>query len=141
MKKVIFLILQGIVWGCTICVLIILTCIAVNGENYFQISAKEFITQIVCGMSVGIGFILPSIIYKNKRMAMWLKILIQMSIGFAVYFIAASYAGWIFTEKRKTITSIVLSVIIAFASWIGFYLFKKPAASGFDESISGDKNK
>jgi CDP-diglyceride synthetase len=137
MKKAIFLTLLGIAMGCTIAVIILLVRIAISGEAFFAMTGTEFTTQMICGMLVGVGFVLPSMVYENERLAMWLQVLIHMGIGFVVFFITASYAGWIPVESGTGATMLYIGIAIAFSFliWTVFYLYNKSIAKKINEQL------
>jgi len=136
MKKFIYSLLLGISLGCTIFVLmgIIFFVLNVDGAS---ISSKEFIKQSVCSMISGIAFSLPTIIYKNEKIAKNLKILFHMGIGLAVYFPIAFYAGWIPEQNGLIITlfTIVIVIFVSFIIWVCFYLIYKKEAKKMNQKI------
>ncbi len=137
MKKAIIYTLLGIAMGCTIAVIVLLIGIAINEEAFFTMTGGEFTTQMICGMLVGVGFVLPSMVYENERLAMWLRVLIHMGIGFVVFFITATYAGWIPLESGTgaTILFIVMAIATSFLIWTVFYLYNKSIAKKINEQI------
>jgi FtsH-binding integral membrane protein len=140
MKKAIVFTLLGIAMGCTIAVIVLLIGIAISGEAFFAMTGTEFTTHMMCGMLVGVGFVLPSLVYENERLAMWLRVLIHMGVGFVVFFITASYAGWIPVESGTgaTILFIVMTIATSFLIWTVFYLYNKSIAKKINEQL---KNK
>jgi len=97
---------------------------------------------MICGMLVGVGFVLPSMVYENERLAMWLRVLIHMGIGFVVFFITASYAGWIPVESGTgaTILFIVMTTATSFLIWTVFYLYNKSIAKKINEQLRNKRS-
>ena len=126
MKKVMKNIIRGIAWGCTVFVIMGVIFALVNGDRSMY-NSKEFIRNAICAMIVGIGFVLPSMIYDNDKITMGIKVLIHMGTGFLVYFIAAYIAGWIsFEDNIATMILTVLSIIaVSFVIWFCFYQYYK----------------
>lgn len=137
MKKIIFRIIIGIAWGCTICTLIGLVGAIMNDDTFFQITKQAYIKQVVCSIITGIGFSLPTIIYDTDKVSNGLKALIHMGTGLTIYFIAAFYAGWIPTENGigLMIATIIFATVFAFAIWLGFYLYYKREAKKINQKI------
>ena len=136
MKKFIYSLLLGISLGCTIFVLmgIIFSLININ-DNF--LSSKDFIRQAICSMITGIGFTLPSMIYKNEKVSKGLKVLFHMGIGLAIYFSIAFYAGWIPVKNGLfvTVLTVIIAIFVSFIIWASFYMIYKNDAKKMNQKI------
>jgi len=140
MKKFIYSLLLGVSLGCTIFVLmgIIFSLININ-DNF--LSSKEFIKQSICSMITGIGFTLPTMIYRNEKIARGLKVLFHMGIGLAIYFSIAFFVGWIPVKNGLlvTILTVIIALFVSFIIWACFYRIYKNDAKKINQKIR-DKN-
>ncbi|MDO4535580.1 MAG: DUF3021 domain-containing protein [Clostridium perfringens] len=136
MKNIIKNIFIGIAWGWSFLVLVEIILAFANG-GVFMISSGEIIKQAACSMIAGVGFCVPSIIYKNQKLSYILKIIIHMGIGFTVYFSTAFFAGWIPINHGLgiTIITIISIVILSFCIWFGFCIYNKHEAKKINEKL------
>jgi len=121
MKKFFEHFLKGISIGCTIGVVVFLLIWLISGEETISMPTREFSTHVIGSMLVGLGFYLPSAIYENEKLAMWLRVLIHMGVGFIVFFIVASVAGWIPAAggPGAVILYVLLVFVISMLIWAG----------------------
>lgn len=139
MKKVMGMIFLGIAWGCTVLVFVNLVGIAIKGEVFLQISAQEYMKQVICSIITGIGFTLPSLVYNNENVARGIQVVIHMGIGLTVYFLVSFYAGWIPVQYGISgiISTVVIALITSFAIWFCFYLYHKEEAKKINKKLNG----
>lgn len=138
MKKIIILIMQGICYGCTISTLITL-CLAFTADGQVMSMAPlAYLRHTVCSMMVGVGFVVPTVVYRNEKLRLGFQVAIHMGIGLTVYLICAFTAGWLPIEMGAgaVITTLLSTVVITFLIWLAFYLYHRKEASRINEKIS-----
>ena len=86
---------------------------------------SNFISQGFGSMIVGVGFVVPTIVYESEKLSTPVKMLIHLGIGFSIYFPFAVGLGWIPVNLRFLNTLILALIIVAFSIiiWFCFYLY------------------
>lgn len=137
MKKIIGLIGKGIMMGCTISCLVCIVGVAMIGNEWFISSPRSYILQIVAAMVVGIGWVVPSIVYESEKLSYGIKILIHMTIGLIVYIPCAIYMKWLPLEGGiiAVILELLAVIAIAFIIWLGFFLYYRKEATNMNDKI------
>lgn len=137
MFRVFKYLVRGITWGCTISSLVCAVGVALNGLRWLADAPRSYPEQVLAGMLVGIGWMLPSMIYKNEKLARPVQALIHMVSGFAVYFPVAFYMGWIYTEggAAAILFDVFLCLMIAFIVWICFILYYRREAREINRKL------
>lgn len=135
--KLLKLIGNGITWGCTICMLILMTGSMIAGDEFLAMTSERFLAQAIGSIIVGIGFTVPSLIYSRESLGRGMQTLIHMGTGFFIYFLVALNLGWIPVEFgwQMTVLSILIAIIFAFAIWFGFYLYNKREAQKLNQQL------
>ncbi|MDD6202109.1 MAG: DUF3021 domain-containing protein [Lachnospiraceae bacterium] len=135
--KIVKLIGNGIAWGCTICMFILMTGSLIAGDEFLAMTSERFWAQAIGSIIVGIGFTVPSIIYEQESLSRGMQTLIHMGIGFFIYFLVAFNLGWIPVEFgwQMTVLSILIAITFAFAIWFGFYLYNKKEAQKLNQQL------
>ena len=122
MKNFIKLFLFGICEGCTIFVIIgVIFDIIYKGE--FQLSNWQFTKMAIGAAAVGIGYCLPSVIYKSDKLSMPHKTIIHLGIGSTIFLIVSFLVGWIPFQYgvMACVIWIAVELGIAVIIWLGFY--------------------
>lgn len=135
MRKVLKNLLLGAAWGCTVNCIVCLVIAFCIGEIGF--TANEFLIQVIASVVVGIGFTLPTLIYKNEHLSQAIKMLIHLGIGFVIYFPTAFFVGW-FPKEIGVLGMILCVAIVIFISLIVyffFYLYYKNEANIMNKKI------
>lgn len=135
--KIVKLIGNGIAWGCTICMFILMTGSLIAGDEFLAMTSERFLAQAIGSIIVGIGFTVPSVIYARESLSRGMQTLIHMGTGFFIYFLVAFNLGWIPVEFgwQMTVLSILIAIIFAFAIWFGFYLYNKREAQKLNQQL------
>ena len=135
--KLLKLIGNGIAWGCTICMFILITGSLIAGDGFLAMTSERFLAQAIGSIIVGIGFTVPSLIYSRESLSRGMQTLIHMGTGFFIYFLVALNLGWIPVEFgwQMTVLSILIAVAFAFAIWFGFYLYNKREAQKLNQQL------
>lgn len=132
MKNILKHIALGIAWGSTIYTLISLGILFTIGDKFMEMSAAQAITNIFCSFAVGIGYYLPSMVYKSEHLPFPLKVLIHMGIGTFVYVVSACIAGWI---PAGGFIVIALSLLISFLIWLVFWFYHRNEAKKMQKKL------
>lgn len=96
-------------------------------------------TRMAAGMFViGLGFGVPTFVYKNEKMPLLVQGLIHMGIGCVVMTIAAFAVGWIPTDRGigAVLWTILGEIAIALVIWFIIYLHQKKLAKEMNRRIS-----
>ena len=96
-------------------------------------------TRMAAGMFViGIGFGVPTLVYKNEKIPLPVQGLIHMGIGCVVMTIAAFAVGWIPTDRGigAVLWTILGEIAIALVIWFIIYLHQKKLAKEMNRRIS-----
>ena len=135
--KIVKLILKGIAWGCTVSVFVIMFGSAIVGDTFLAKTSGEFIRQSFASMIVGIGFVVPTLVYNNRNLSRWIQILIHMGIGFIVYFPIAVHLGWIPTNLglKMTVLSVLIAIISTFVILLIHFIYYKYEADKMNQKI------
>lgn len=141
MKKVVNTLLTsallGLVMGCTMFVLIGIFWDIISPALPFE-GQYGFVKQALCSMGVSLGFTIPAIVYKSKKIAFPLQVVIHMATGFVIFGFISYFAGWIPFEEGAG--AVVLFAAIAVVSsaliWLGFYLRAKMTAKKINKIIA-----
>ncbi len=125
LKKIIRNILYGISWGCVVSCVVGMIGTMCMGNAWFTESGHSYAAQVLAAMIVGIGWVLPSIVYENDRLALGIQMLIHFVIGFGVYFPTAFFMGWI--PGNMSLGGILLEMlfmaVISLVIWFCYYLY------------------
>ena len=135
--KILKLLISGICWGCTICVLILMIGAATVGDSFLDMGADYFIRQAIASMIVGIGFSLPALIYDKESISRKVQTLIHMGIGLLVFFPIAYYFNWIPVSfgLGAILLSVAIALITFFIIWCGYYLYYKKEAQKMNRKL------
>jgi hypothetical protein len=124
-KKIILRTLSGIQYGC-----LWIVAFGIIG-NVFHVAAFEailtdnFIAHGFGGMLVGVGFVLPTLIYDAEKLSAPVKTLIHLGIGFGIFFPVAFGLRWLPGDLSVGVTLIIVldALVIGVLIWLGFYLY------------------
>ena len=139
MKKMIDIIKSSaisIMMSCTIFVIVGIV-FDQMGKGCFNMSNYSFTKMAIACAVTGLGFGVPSILYSIERIPVTLATIIQLGIGFTVYFAAASIVGWI--PKQAGLTACILTVVGMFVLgiiiWFCFMKYYKNLADRMNKEI------
>ena len=106
-------------------------------QGEFVLHDWSYTKMAVGSMAVGVGFSLPSMVYRSRRLPFAMKILIHMGIGCTIMLVTAAYVGWIPFESgwKISLVSILCEIAIAFLIWLGFSRHYKKLAGQMNEKI------
>ena len=96
------------------------------------------LTKMVIGcIIVGLGFGVPSLVYRSETLPMPVKILVHMGIGCVVYTIVGFAVGWIGGSATlgQGIAIAAIQLAVAFIIWFCFMRFYRSEAKKMNDKI------
>jgi len=142
-KKIIGRTLSGISYGCFWMVGYGMIFNLIPDKAHFESLMSNFTIQAIGSMLVGIGFVLPTLIYDSENLSLFVKTIIHLGIGVPFYLIAGFYLGWL--PKNLGIGSIFLMIAgciaVSFVIWFGFYLYYKKESKLINKQLKNIEGK
>ena len=107
----------------------------------FHLENYQFTKMVIGCIIVGLGFGLPSIVYRKESLPMPIRVLIHMGIGLIVYTIVAYSVGWFgnFSDIGQGIIIVALQLGIAFIIWFLFLKHYRNEAKKINDKIQSMK--
>ena len=112
----------------------------IYGGN-FSLEGYRMTKMIIGCVIVGLGFGVPSIVYKNDSLPMPVKVLIHMGIGCVIYTVVAYAVGW-FGASATIGQGLVIAAIqlaVAFIIWFCFMRYYRREAKQMNDKIQALK--
>ena len=127
-------------WGCLIFTILSIINLSLWYNSYISDLTTNYIKYSIAAMVIGVGFALPSMVYRREDLSMPVKVLIHMGTGITIYILVSLYAGLIPTSLGigPLITSLLTGIGIAlviFGIWFGFYLYHRKEAQKINKQI------
>ncbi len=103
----------------------------------FSLEDYRMTKMIIGCVIVGLGFGVPTIVYKNDSLPMPVRVLIHMGIGCVIYTIVAYAVGWIggSASLGQGIVIAVIQLAVAFIIWFCFMRFYRSEAQKMNDRI------
>lgn len=95
-------------------------------------------TRMVLGcFGVGLGFGLPSVVYRNERLPLTVRTLIHMGIGCVVMTLIAFSVGWVPAGlgAPAVLLAVLAEIAAAFLIWLCFYVHQRRLAGVLNRRI------
>lgn len=90
----------------------------------FRLENYQYTKMVIGCALVGMGFGIPSIVYRQDNIPMPIRILIHMGTGCVIYTIVSSAVGWI--SKTESVSLGILAAAVQFgAAFIIWFLFMR----------------
>ena len=142
MKNIIKTIVLGIGWGFTVFVVYLTIGVFISSDFLAGIAQDDFIKYVICSAVIGLGFSVPSLIYRNERISRGLQVIIHLGTGFAIYVPVAFFAGWIPTAYGAIAVAISLlcAVVFSLLVWLCFALYYRKQAQEINRKILEKQN-
>ncbi len=106
-------------------------------KGNFSLDNYRFTKMVVGCVLIGLGFGVPTIVYRKDSIPMPIRVIIHMGIGCAVYTIVAYAVGWI--GGSATISQgIIIAAIqlgVAFIIWFLFMRYYRKEAKKMNDRI------
>lgn len=113
----------------------------IRNGGYFGLENYQFTKMVVGCVLVGLGFGVPSVVYRNDNFPMPIKVVIHLGIGSIVYTIVAFRVGW--AEGATMIQSVMIvaiQLVVAFVIWLAFMIYYRSEAKKINKRIQSGKN-
>ena len=106
-----------------------------HGE--FSMSDYGYTKMAVACIVTGLGFGVPTFLYKIENLPMPLAAVIHLGIGLSIYFLAASKVGWIPVQAGTLacVISVAGMILISILIWLGFMKYNKDMAARINEAL------
>ncbi|SDW67428.1 Protein of unknown function [Lachnospiraceae bacterium KHCPX20] len=116
-----------------------LVCIAfdIGCGGKFNLTGYRMTKMIIGCVVIGLGFGVPSIVYKKDSLPMPIRVLIHMGIGCIVYTLIAHAVGWIgrSASLSQAIAIVAIQLTVAFIIWFCFLCFYRSEAKKINKKI------
>ena len=96
----------------------------VGYKGNFSLDNYRFTKMVIGCVLIGLGFGVPSIVYKKDNLPMPIRVIIHMGIGCVVYTVVAYAVGWI-GSSASIGQGIIIAAIQLFVSFIIMFLFMR----------------
>ena len=107
----------------------------------FSLEGYRMTKMIIGCVIIGLGFGIPTIIYKNDSLPMPVRVLIHMGIGCVIYTIVAYAVGWIggSASLGQGIAIAAIQFVVAFLIWFLFMRYYRAEAKKMNDKIQAMK--
>lgn len=143
MKKLLKKLCSGVGTGCFVFVaMLFIAPIFAGGANAFfaEKTGAEWQLTALCCILISVGFYIPSLIYENEKLALWLRTLIHMTIGTIVYLLTAYFAGWM-ENSSGVLRFFLIAVGTAALWWLCAFLGLRAQAKKMNQKIKEKQKK
>ena len=110
----------------------------VGYKGNFSLDNYRFTKMVIGCVLIGLGFGVPTIVYRKDNLPMPIRVIIHMGIGCAVYTIVAYAVGWI-GETASIGQGIIIAAIqlaVAFIIWFLFMRYFRAEAKTRNEIVT-----
>ena len=103
----------------------------------FSLEGYRMTKMIIGCVIIGLGFGVPTIIYKNDSLPMPVRVLIHMGIGCVIYTIVAYAVGWIggSASLGQGVAIAAIQLVVAFIIWFCFMRYYRSEAKKMNDKI------
>jgi len=134
-KSIIKHLIYGLAGGSLLLVIYIMLMDLSDADGLYAFF-DNFTVNALGFLAIAVGFSMSAIVYDFERPALWLKISINVFVGFGIFFIVGIYIGIISLESPTWIlVSVVIAVIIFFVAYFTDYLFSKREAKAINKKL------
>lgn len=108
----------------------------------FELTGYSYTKMLLGAVITGLGFSLPSFIYRSDRVPYPLQVVFHMGIGCAVMLITAFAVGWIPTDVGASVIALVIlsEIGLAFVIWLCFLGHYRKEAREMNRKLRGLNN-
>ncbi|MBQ3391870.1 MAG: DUF3021 domain-containing protein [Lachnospiraceae bacterium] len=113
----------------------------VGYKGNFSLDDYRFTKMVIGCVLVGLGFGLPTIVYRKDNLPMPIRVIIHMGIGCVVYTIIAYAVGWIGGSATigQGILIAAIQLAVAFLIWFLFMKHYRAEAKRMNDRIQAMK--
>lgn len=115
--------------------------IDVSYGGHFSLEDFRFTKMVIGCVIIGLGFGIPTIVYRKESLPMPIRVVVHMGIGCVVYTIVAYAVGWM-GGSTGIVQGIIIALIqfgIAFLIWFLFMRFYRREAEQMNDRIQAMK--
>ncbi len=107
------------------------------GGGNFTLDHYRFTKMIIGSVIVGLGFGLPTFVYRKDSLPMPIRVIIHMGTGCIVYTIVAFAVGWMggTSSIEKVIVAAAVQIGVAFLIWYMFMRYYRREARKMNKRI------
>lgn len=105
--------------------------------GHFSLENYRFTKMVIGCIIIGLGFGVPTIVYRNENLPMPVRVIIHMGIGCVVYTLVAFAVGWMggAASIGQGILIAIIQLAVAFAIWFLFMRYYRREAEKMNEKI------
>lgn len=106
-------------------------------KGSFSLEDYKFTKMVTGCVLIGLGFGVPTIVYRKESIPMPIKVLIHMGTGCVIYTVVAYAVGWMggVTNIWQGIIIGAIQLAVAFIIWFCFVRYYKAEARKMNEKI------
>lgn len=105
--------------------------------GHFSLDNYRFTKMVIGCIIIGLGFGVPTVVYRNENLPMPVRVIIHMGIGCAVYTPVAFAVGWMGGAASiwQGVLSAIIHLAVAFGIWFLFMRYYRREAEEMNEKI------
>ena len=109
----------------------------ITGGGHFSLDHYQFTKMVIGCVIVGLGFGLPTVVYRIDSLPMPIRAIIHMGTGCIIYTIVAYAVGWMggYGSIVKAVTAAAVQFAAAFLIWYLFMRYYRKEARKLNERI------
>ena len=109
----------------------------VTGGGVYTLENYRYTKMVIASVIVGLGFGVPTMVYKSDKLPMPVKVLVHMGIGCIIYTIVAFSVGWLGGAASVTqgILIACIQLAVAFIIWFCFMRYYRKEADEMNKKI------
>ena len=113
----------------------------IMGGGVYTLEGYRYTKMVIASVIVGLGFGVPTMVYRSDKLPMPVKVLVHMGIGCVIYTIVAFSVGWIGGSAYVTqgILIACIQIAVAFVIWFCFMRYYRKEADEMNKKISSMK--
>ncbi len=109
----------------------------ISGGGVYSLEDYRYTKMVIASVIVGLGFGIPSLIYRSDKLPMPVKVLVHMGIGCIIYTIAAFSVGWLggTASVSQGILIACIQLAVAFIIWFCFMRYYRKEVNDMNDKI------
>ena len=109
----------------------------VTGGGVYTLENYRYTKMVIASVIVGLGFGVPTMVYKSDKLPMPVKVLVHMGIGCIIYTIVAFSVGWLGGAASVTqgILIACIQLAVAFIIWFCFMRYYRKEVDEMNQKI------
>ena len=106
-------------------------------KGNFSLDNYRFTKMVIGCVLIGLGFGVPTIVYRKDNLPMPIRVIIHMGIGCVVYTVVAYAVGWIGSSASigQGIIIAAIQLFVAFIIWFLFMRYYRNEAKKINDKI------